>query len=293
MRLPIAGVRSCQTATQSQRPTRSAGSPIRVWLANRRVTGVSFWRAAPAVQKHRGAAQDGLPYRPWARELTNARQADNLKDSPDGQCLPLSILWLESHLFPSKIVQASGLVVVLYEKGVDYRQIFTDGRPLPVDPQPSFFGYSSGKWERDTLVVQTSGFRDDLWADLNGNPLTESAKITERFRRPNSGSLEIEVTVDDPKAYTAPWTVTIKQHLMVDTDLLEFMPGERERPGAKSPRSQTAGLVPAHWLRTAGSAGAAARRARDRFRRFDERGGQARPIVEAVRSSLLTYSMNR
>ena len=75
--------------------------------------------------------------------------------------MPLSPLWLHSHLFPSKIVQAQDLVVILYEKGVDYRQIFTDGRPLPVDPNPSFFGYSSGRWEKDTLVVRSNGFRND------------------------------------------------------------------------------------------------------------------------------------
>jgi hypothetical protein len=120
-------------------------------------------------------------------------------DSPDGRCLPLSNLWLHSHLFPSKILQVPGLVVILYEKGVDYRQIFTDGRPLPLDPNPSFFGYSSGTWEKDTLVVRTNGFRDDQWADLNGNPLTDAATITERFRRPSYGNLDIEVTVDDPR----------------------------------------------------------------------------------------------
>jgi hypothetical protein len=203
-----------------------------VWLANpENGTGVSFTGAPlPALFRNIGAQlKDGLPYRPWARDLTNARQADNLKDSPDGQCLPLSITWLASHLFPSKIVQARGLVIVLYEKGVDYRQIFTDGRPLPIDPQPSFFGYSSAKWERDTLVVQTNGFRDGVWADLNGNPLTDAARMTERFRRPNYGNLEIEITVDDPKAYTAPWTVTIKQHLMIDTELLEFICLENEK----------------------------------------------------------------
>jgi hypothetical protein len=240
LRYPTAGVPRLpngQPNLNAPAPKGADGKPdlSGVWLANPESgTGVSFTGAPlPALFRNIGAQlKDGLPYRPWARELTNARQADNLKDSPDGQCLPLSILWLESHLFPSKIVQAPGLVVVLYEKGVDYRQIFTDGRPLPVDPQPSFFGYSSGKWERDTLVVQTNGFRDDLWADLNGNPLTESAKITERFRRPNYGSLEIEVTVDDPKAYTAPWTVTIKQHVMVDTDLLEFICLENEKDRA-------------------------------------------------------------
>jgi hypothetical protein len=205
------------------------------WLADAESgTGVSFAGAPlPPLFRNIGARfKDGLPYRPWARELTGARQANNQRDSPDGKCLPLSNLWLHSHLFPNKIVQTPGLVVILYEKGVDYRQIFTDGRPLPVDPQPSFFGYSSGTWEKDTLVVQTNGFRDDLWADLNGNPITESARITERFRRPTFGSLEIEVTVDDPKAYTAPWTVKISQHIQLDTNLLEFICLENEKDQA-------------------------------------------------------------
>ena len=218
-------------------PKTADGTPdlSGVWLANAESgTGLSFTGAPlPPLFRDIGARlKDGLPYRQWARELTHARQADNLKDSPDGKCLPLSNLWLHSHLFPSKILQVPGLVVILYEKGVDYRQIFTDGRPSLQDPNPSFFGYSSGKWEKDALVVQTNGFRDDLWADLNGSPLTEAARITERFRRPNYGSLEIEVTVDDPKAYTAPWTVTINQHLLVDTDLLEFicLENEKDRP---------------------------------------------------------------
>jgi len=120
------------------------------------------------------------------------------------------------------MLQLPGLLVILYERNVDYRQIFIDGRPLPADPNPSFNGYSTGKWDGDTLVVETIGFRDDIWLDAAGNPLSDAAKITERFRRPNFGNLEITVTVDDPKAYTAPWTVELHQHIKPDTDLLEY-----------------------------------------------------------------------
>jgi len=202
------------------------------WEANREGgTGVSFTGAQlPPLFKNIGAQlKDGLPYSPWGRDLLNSRLADNSKDSPDAKCLPLGILWLHSHLSPRKVLQSPGLVVILYERFTQFRQIFTDGRPLPVDPEPSFFGYSSGKWDGDTLVVQTIGFRDDQWADSDGSPLTGSGKVTERIRRPNYGSLEIEITVDDPKAYTAPWTVKLSQHLQVDTDLLEFVCVDEEK----------------------------------------------------------------
>jgi len=237
LRYPTAGVPRLpdgQPNLAAPAPKAADGKPdfSGVWLADPEAgTGVSFTGAPlPAFFRDIGARiPGGLPYRPWARALTAARQADNMKDSPDGRCLPLSPTWLHSHLFPSKILQTPGLMVILYEKGVDYRQVFTDGRPLPVDPNPSFFGYSSGTWNGDSLVVRTNGLRDDLWADLVGNPLTDAATITERFRRPTYGSLEIDVTVDDPKAYTAPWTITIKQHILLDTDLLEFVCLENQK----------------------------------------------------------------
>jgi hypothetical protein len=128
-----------------------------------------------------------------------------------------------------KILQVRGLMVILSEREASYRQIFTDGRPLPVDPTPSWNGYSSGKWEGDTLVVRTAGFRDDLWLDSQGSPLTSAATVTERFRRPNFGKLEIEITVDDPKAYTAPWTIKLNQPIVLDTELLDYICAENEK----------------------------------------------------------------
>jgi len=130
---------------------------------------------------------------------------------------------------PAKIVQLPGLTLILYEEFARFRQIFTDGRPLPVDPNPSFNGYSSGTWDGDTLVVQTNGLKDGLWLDRSGSPLTEAAKLTERFRRINYGKLEVELTVDDAKAYTAPWTVTLGYSIVLDTDLLEYFCTENER----------------------------------------------------------------
>lgn len=170
-----------------------------------------------------------LPFRHWARQLRAARNAENSKDSPDAKCLPMGPFMDHSNRSPRKIVQVPGLLVILYEKSFAYRQVFIDGRPLPPDLQPSFYGYSSGKWEGDRLVVQTIGLRDNGWADEEGSPITEAAKVTERFRRTNFGTLEIEMTVDDTKAYTAPWTVTLRQHIKLDTDLLEYVCNENEK----------------------------------------------------------------
>jgi hypothetical protein len=171
----------------------------------------------------------GLPYQPWAAALVKKRLANEGKEDPHVRCLPLNVPRGYGLPHLEKIVQTPGLLLILNEWDASYRQIFTDGRSLPVDPQPSWNGYSFGKWEGDTLVVQTNGLRDGLWLDLKGNPLTEAAKLTERFRRPNYGSLEIELTVDDPKAYTQPWTVTFKQAIMPDTELLDEICLENEK----------------------------------------------------------------
>jgi hypothetical protein len=132
---------------------------------------------------------------------------------------------------PRKFVQAPGLIVILYEASSGIRQIFTNGRPLPVgeDPQPWYYGYSSGKWEGDTLVVQTDHLRDDGWLDIIGTPLTDQATLTERFRRVSYGRMEIDITVNDPKAYTKPWTVRHVQEIMPDGELIEFICEENQR----------------------------------------------------------------
>jgi hypothetical protein len=171
----------------------------------------------------------GLPFQPWAAELVKARRADENKDDPDGHCQPLGLVKMHLHPYPRKMIQVPGLLLILFERDTNYRQIFTDGRPLPEDPQPSYNGYSVGKWEGDTLVVQSIGFKDGLWLDVSGTPLTDSAKVTERFRRPNFGNLEIEVTVDDPKAYTKPWSIKVNQTIALDTDMLEFVCKENEK----------------------------------------------------------------
>jgi hypothetical protein len=171
----------------------------------------------------------GLPLQLWAAAILKQRTADHGKDDPTSRCLPGSPVQMHTSPFLRKIVQVPGLLILMSENSAIYRQIFTDDRPLPDDPWPYWFGYSSGKWEGDTLVVHTIGFRDGLWLDRNGTPTTDAAKMTERFHRINFGTLEIEVTIDDPKAYTAPFTVRIKQNLATDTELLDSSCLENEK----------------------------------------------------------------
>jgi hypothetical protein len=173
--------------------------------------------------------KDGLPFQPWAAELHRQRIADNNKDNPDAHCLPMGLMQFHYHPQPRKMIQTPGVIVIIYEANSGLRQIFTDGRPLPKDPDPWWYGYSTGHWEGDTLVVETAGFRDLGWLDVEGSPLTDAGHIIERFRRPDFGHLEIEVTINDPKAYTKPWTVMVHQQIMVDTDLIEFVCQENER----------------------------------------------------------------
>jgi hypothetical protein len=169
------------------------------------------------------------PYQPWAAELYARRKDEQAKDNPDGaRCLPIGALQMLAHPLPKKILHGPSLLVLLHERNMEFRQISPTAGARPDDPQPSWYGYSSGRWDGDTLVVETVGFRDGLWADFYGSPLTDRAKMTERFRRPRF-ALEVEVTIDDPKAYTRPWTVAVHQHLAMDTDLLEYACLENEK----------------------------------------------------------------
>ena len=127
------------------------------------------------------------------------------------------------------MIQTPGVIVILYEANAGIRQIFTDGRAQPKDVEPWWFGYSTGKWDGDTLVVETTNLRDLGWLDVEGSTITETGRILERFRRVDYGHLEIEVTIDDPKAYTKPWTVTVHQRIMLDADLIEFICQENNK----------------------------------------------------------------
>jgi len=174
--------------------------------------------------------KDGLlPFTPWGKEVRAQRKGNNNKDNPDALCLPLGLTQLHMHPQPREVVQTPREIVVLYEANGNVRRILTDGRPLPNDdPTPWFYGYSVGHWEGDTLVVETTGFRDDVWLDVEGSPLTSSGKMIERWRRPKFGLMQIDITIEDPKAYTKPFTVRVNHQLMPDTELMEFVCQDRD-----------------------------------------------------------------
>jgi hypothetical protein len=168
---------------------------------------------------------------PWAKAVYSERGANYAKDSPETNCLPAGP---RAGLFgqePVKFVQTAGLLLVLHE-GAPTRQIFLDGRELPKDPNPSWMGYSVGRWEGDTLVVDSSGFNDRTWLDLTGHPHTEALHVTERFRRLDFGHIQLQMTFDDPRTYVKPWTIDVAVDFMPDTELLEHVCNENEKDHA-------------------------------------------------------------
>ncbi|HSP68392.1 MAG TPA: hypothetical protein VLN48_11735 [Bryobacteraceae bacterium] len=171
----------------------------------------------------------GLPYQPWLVPIVKERTENLAKDDPHIRCWPDNFIRAYGMPHLLRFVHTPNLLVVLNEMNAGYRLVYTDARPLPEDPNPSLQGYSSAKWSGDTLVVDSIGFRDDTWIDWNGSVLTQSAKVQERIRRPDFGHLEIQVTVDDPKAYTRPWTVTLRQRIVVDTELIDEICLENEQ----------------------------------------------------------------
>jgi hypothetical protein len=177
-------------------------------------------------------AQDLNPedIQPWAEELFLKRVRDSRKDSPLARCLPVSVPF-HNFFNLTRIVQTPALMVILYESpNSPHRTVFTDGRDLPKDPNPTWLGYSVGRWEGDTLVVTSAGFNDSGWLDSAGHPQTESLRITERLQRRDFGHMDFEITIDDPKVFTRPFTVKTERLLEPDNELLEDI-CENERDG--------------------------------------------------------------
>jgi hypothetical protein len=173
----------------------------------------------------------GLPFTPWAAEVRKKREAANAKDNPDALCLPMGITQFHMHGQPRKIMQNSSVIAIMYEANYGLRYIYIDGRPLPPqgEVQPFWYGYSIGRWEGDTLVVETNNLRDDGWLDVRGSPLTGQARVIERIRRPAYGKLEIDITIEDPKAYTKPFTVRVNQQISPDDEIIEFICNENQQ----------------------------------------------------------------
>jgi hypothetical protein len=175
---------------------------------------------------------------PWASALEKERVAKDHGEDPLARCLPHGVPRVNTNgLFPFKVIQTPGLVVILYEQLNLFRQVFLDGRRLGSDPNPTWLGYSTGHWDGDTLVVETSGFNDKTWLDtFEGHPASDALHVIERLRRPNFGTLEVVATIDDPKAYTKPWTTRVqKMNLQLNTDIMEFICNENEKDAAHAP----------------------------------------------------------
>jgi hypothetical protein len=170
-----------------------------------------------------------VPFQPWAQALYAQRRETQSKDDPTGRCVVGGVPRSNAVPYPFKILNVPGMTVILYEAVHSYRQIFTDGRALPKEPNPAWFGYSVGMWEGNDFVVTTAGFNDNVWLDNFGHPATEQLKVTERFRRKDFGHMDIDITVDDPKTYTKPWTITLPLTYQPDTELLEYMCNENNK----------------------------------------------------------------
>jgi hypothetical protein len=201
---------------QSPRDAQSPGDPTAI-TASRQMANIGV------------DLPGGLPYQPWLVPIVRERTDNLARDDPHIRCWPDNFIRAYGMPHLLKFLHSPNLLVMLNEMNAGYRQVFTDARPLPRDPNPSLQGYSSGRWSGDTLVIDTVGFREDTWIDWNGSVLTEAAKVREQIRRPDFGHLEIQVTVDDPRAYTKPWTVTLKQRIVVDTDLIDEICLENEQ----------------------------------------------------------------
>jgi hypothetical protein len=183
--------------------------------------------------------EGGLPYTEWARDIRKKRTDRQARDNPDANCLPMGFLQFHQQPQPRRIMNISNpkMILIEYEANNGLRHIYMDGRKLPPqgEPQPWWYGYSVGHWDGDTLIVETNNLRGaedgpyDGWLDVNGSPHSEQAKFTEKIRRPTYEHLQIDLTLEDPKAYTKPWTVRVDQRLIVDQDLIEFECNENQQ----------------------------------------------------------------
>jgi hypothetical protein len=191
-----------------------------IWLADQ-------WNPAGRRPVTAPAARpQAPPMLPWAEKVFAERRANLGKDNPEVRCMPQGIPYASTLPYPFEIVNAPGKVLVLYEMYSLRRQIFTDGRELPKEyANPSWMGYSVGKWDGDEFVVDSAGFNEEVWnIDAIGHPHSDAMHVIERFQRVDFGHMDVQVTIDDPKTYTKPWVMPVTRYtLLPDADLLEFV----------------------------------------------------------------------
>jgi hypothetical protein len=224
--IPTAGI----PRTADGKPNLSAPAPR---MADGKPDLTGIWRQPDGVKYTDNIDADLKPgevlLQPWAAAVYKQRRDTLSKDNPVGHCELPGVPQMDAVPYPYKILQYPGLVVILYEAFATFRQIFTDGRALPKDPNPTWMGYSVGHWEGDTLVVDSEGFNDKTWIDTGGHPHTEALHVTERFHRADFGHIDLQITINDPKTYTKPWTVSYPIRLFPDTELLEYVCTENNK----------------------------------------------------------------
>ena len=212
------------------RPNLSAPAPR---TADGKPDVSGLWRAAVNYISNlpRGARPGEVVMLRWAEALVRERRENFSRDDPSAKCIPGGVprSTLVSAAYPMRIVTAPGRVVILYEAIQSWREVFTDGRDLPKTMNPTWMGYSIGRWEGDDLVVTTAGFNNQGWLDNAGHPNTDRLRVTERFRRKTFGSMDVVITIDDPGAYENPWSVTLPLAFQPDTELLEYICSENNR----------------------------------------------------------------
>jgi len=214
-------------AAQPSAPAKPTGpAPHR---ADGRVSFAGLWRPADIflIEDISLGLKPGetVPMNKWSEEVMKKHQS---KDDPEANCLPTGV---PRHApYPWKFVDNGAYMYMLFEGNIhSFRQIFMDGRKHPADPNPTWYGHSIGKWEGDTLVIDTVGFNDKFWFDFVGHPHTEQLHVIERYTRPDLGTLVEEATIDDPGAYTKPFTITAKHRLLPGDELMEYICQENQR----------------------------------------------------------------
>jgi hypothetical protein len=208
--------------TSDGKPNLSAPAPR---TAEGKPDFSGLWHVTPPAAGEVDKAMHTIKAQAWAEEISKKRKDELGRDNMTVLCLPLGP---RPDFVPDRIVQTPGMLVMLFDD-LSYRQVFLDGRPLPKDPNPTWMGYSVGRWDGDTLVIESAGYNDRTWLDSDGHPHSEALHVTERWRRPDFGHLEIERTLEDPKALAERWAVPVKLEFYADTEMLEYVCAENER----------------------------------------------------------------